>query len=70
MTYLELLRRNAKLSQRALGELARVDAGYICTAEKYGFAHGVRLERMAQALGWRDDPQKILEQVDVEQVIA
>lgn len=70
MTNMELLRRNAKLSQRALGELARVDAGYICTAEKYGFAHGVRLERIATALGWSGKPEELLEQVDVEKVVA
>lgn len=70
MTCMEFLRRSKKLSQRALGELARVDAGYICTAEKYGFARGVRLDRIAAALDWQGDPEQLLEQIDMEKVIA
>lgn len=66
MRVVEYMRRNRGLSQRALGALARVDAGYICTAEKYGFARGVRLNRIASALGWSGKPEDLLEEVSEE----
>lgn len=66
MRLIEYRRRNKGLSQRALGAKARVDAGYICTAEKYGFARGVRLDRIAAALDWRGDPEQLLEEVSEE----
>ena len=63
MRRMEYLRRSRKLSQRALGLLANVDAGYICTAEKYGFARGVRLERIADKLEWQGKPEELLEEL-------
>lgn len=65
MKRLEFLRRNAALSQRGLGKAARVDASYICNAEKRGMSlYPSQAVRLADALGWKGDPMELFEEVE------
>ena len=68
MRLIEYIRRDKGLSQRALGAKTHVDAGYVCTAEKYGFARGVRLKRIADTLGWYGQPEQLLEEATPEAI--
>ena len=67
MIRLEFLRRQAKLSQRGLGEMCspRVGACYICNAEKRGMKlYASQAQRLADALGWTGDPEELFEEVE------
>lgn len=66
MVRLKLLRLNKKLSQRALGERAKVNASYICNAESRGMIlYPNQAERVASALGWDGDPMELFEEVEI-----
>lgn len=65
MRRLKKLRVNLDMSQRDLGERARVDASYICRAEKTGCPmYPGQAARIADALGWEGDPSKLFEEVE------
>ena len=65
------MREEARLSMRQLGELCnpRVAANYICNAENWGGMYPGHLARVAKALGWKDDPKKLLEEIEVSEVV-
>lgn len=55
------------LSKRRLGVLSNVDASDIARAENRGLRlYPVQLERIAEALGWEERPEKLLEAVKDE----
>lgn len=64
MRRIELLRRNRNLSQRELGELSRVNASYICNAERRGMRlFDSQAQRLAKTLEWQGDAQELFEEV-------
>ena len=66
MKRVKYLRQERGLSQRALGERARVDASYICNAESRGLKlYPSQEERIAEALGWEGDPAELFEESEV-----
>ena len=71
MKLLEFMRRDAGLSQRALGEkcVPKVNASYICCAEKRGLVLGAGMSRrLADALGHGGDPMDLFKDVTVKDV--
>ena len=66
MKRIKYLRQEMGLSQRALGERARVDASYICNAESRGLRlYQSQQARLAEALGWEGDPAALFEEIEV-----
>lgn len=64
MKRLEFRRRGKGWSQRKLGEIAGVNASYICNAEKRGMIlYPPQAKRIAEALGWKGDPAALFEDV-------
>lgn len=71
MRLLKKLRVNLDMSQRKLGEKAKVDASYICRAEKIGCPmYPVQAVRVAEALGWKGDPAELFEEVPEDELAA
>ena len=63
MTNLEKARIEAKLSQRKLGELAKVSHSDICKAERRGLRlYAAQAERVASVLGWNGSPNDLFEE--------
>ena len=63
MINLEFERRQAGLSQRELGRLARVGQNYISFAETRGFipAEGTQ-KKLASFLKWTKDPKELFDE--------
>lgn len=60
MTNLEKARTDAGLSQRKLGELAKVSHSDICKAERRGLRlYAAQAERVASVLGWGGSPDDL-----------
>ena len=60
MTNLEKARTDAGLSQRKLGELAKVSHSDICKAERRGLRlYAAQAERVALVLGWDGSPDDL-----------
>lgn len=65
MTRLESLRTEAGLSKSKLARMASMNPSTIIYAEQRGFRpYDGQLERLATALGWQNDPQALLEDVN------
>lgn len=63
MTNLEKARTDAGLSQRKLGELAKVSHSDICKAERRGLRlYAAQAERVARVLGWEGSPDGLFEE--------
>jgi hypothetical protein len=63
-TLLKHLRGLTGLSQDDLGDIAQVDAHYICTGERHGFLFDGQRDRLSEALGWNGDAGLLTEDVD------
>lgn len=67
MRRLKKLRVNLDMSQSKLAEVAKVDASYICRAEKMGCPlYPEQAKRISAALGWTGDPSALIEEVQNE----
>ncbi len=67
MKRMELLRRDRGLSQRQLGAAAKVNASYICNAERRGLIlYPEQARRLAVALNWDGDPSDLFEEVSAD----
>lgn len=51
--------------QRVFGHRFGIEAAYICTAEKYGIMSKNHLQRIADGLGYADDPKTLLDEVEI-----
>lgn len=67
MRRLKKLRVNLDMSQRELAAVAKVDASYICRAEKLGCPlYPDQAKRISAALGWSGDSSALIEEVPNE----
>ena len=67
MTRLEALRRSAGISKAKLGRMADINPALVVYAEQRGFRlYPVQLARLANAIGWPGDPEKLLEDVGTD----
>jgi len=67
MKRIEFLRRDQGFSQRQLGAAAKVNASYICNAERRGLVlYPEQARRLAAALDWDGDPSELFEEVTVD----
>lgn len=66
MNKLKYIRQESGMSQRELAERADVSASYICNAENRGLKlYPGQAQRVADVLGWDDDPMKLFDEVEV-----
>ena len=68
---LKYLRNERGWSMRALGDACYppVSKNYICMGEKWGSMYQSHLERVAKALEWEGDPEALLDEIEVAEVV-
>ena len=66
MNRMKYEREKQGITLRELGRRAGVDASYLSKAERHGLKlYPGQAQRVADVLGWDDDPMKLFDEVEV-----